>query len=331
MASSANVEAPLGLAAAEDLVPSQAGGPRTERGRRPGGGALSSLQAATGAVFLLPNLVLVTLFLLVPLAMTFYYSFTSLDRFGRSQYVGINNFADLLSDPHFRESMWNTLVFTFFTVPVPMVIGLALALLLNSVLPGRAVYRTAIFLPLVISGVATGVLGTFLFDENNGFVNRLLADLGFTGPHWQSQGSWAMTSIIVMTVWQRVGFAMIIYLAGLQGVSPELLEAAELDGASAWQRLRRITVPLLGPSTFFLLIMNIIYSFQVFDMVWAMTVGGPGYSTTTALVDAYRQAFDDHGPGLLGYGAAIGVVIYLITLLITGLQWRFSRTRDETG
>ena len=139
-----------------------------------------------------------------------------------------------------------------------------------------------------------------------------------------------MTSVIIVTVWQRVGFDMLIYLAGLQGVSPEIQEAATVDGASAWQRFRHVVFPLLGPSTFFLLIMNMIYSFQVFDTVWAMTRGGPDYATTTVSTYAYRTSFDEHGPQELGYGAAVGVVIYLITLAITAAQWRFSSTRDQT-
>jgi multiple sugar transport system permease protein len=297
--------------------------------RRPG--TLGTLQAVTGGVFLLPNLVLVAIFLLVPLAMSFYYSTQKLGSLGTSQFLGINNYSDLFSDSVFWESVENTAIFTIVTVPVGTVLGLGLAVLLNGLLPGRILYRSIIFLPLVISGVATGVLGQWMFDENNGFFNKLLATMGITGPHWQSNGHWAMTSIILVTIWQRVGFDMIIYLAGLQGVSPELLEAAKVDGATAWQRFRRITFPLLGPSTFFLLIMNIIYSFQVFDTVWAMTRGGPDFSTTTVVTYAYRESFDEHGPQLLGYGAAVGVIIYLITLLITTAQWRFSRTRDETG
>jgi multiple sugar transport system permease protein len=250
---------------------------------------------------------------------------------GGAEWLGINNYADMFRDSVFWQSLLNTAIFTVVTVPVGMALGLGIAVLLNGVLPGRTLYRSIIFLPLVISGVATGVLGTWMFDQYNGFFNKLLNAIGISGPDWQSNGKWAMASLILVTLWQRVGFDMLIYLAGLQGVSPELLEAAQIDGATAWQRFRRITVPLLGPSTFFLLIMNIIYSFQVFDTVWAMTRGGPDYSTTTLVTYAYRESFDEHGPQLLGYGAAIGVVIYLITLLITVGQWRFSRNRDQTG
>lgn len=305
-----------------------------EQGRRrytPSRGPLARAQMASASAFLVPNMVLVVLFMLIPLVLAFVISTQALGSLGSAQWLGINNYTDLLKDSVFWQTMLNTAIFTLFTVPVGMGIGLALAVLLNGLLPGRTLYRSIIFLPLVISGVATGILGQWLFDENNGFVNKGLAAIGIAGPHWQSNGTWAMASIILMTLWQRIGFDMLIYLAGLQGVNPELLEAATVDGATAWQRFRRITVPLLGPSTFFLLIMNLIYSFQVFDTVWAMTRGGPDYSTTTVVTYAYRVAFDEHGPQQLGYGAAVGVVIYLITLLVTAVQWRFSRTRDEAG
>ncbi len=310
----------------EDLV---AGGP--ERHRRPRASSLARAQAGTAGAFLLPNLVLVVIFLLIPIAMAVYYSFEKMGSLGTAQFLGVNNYLDLFRDSYFWQTLWNTLVFTVFTVPVGMALGLALAVLLNGVLPGRVVYRSIIFVPLVISGVATGVLGAWMFDQYNGFFNKLLAAIGISGPQWQSSGPWAMTSLVIMTLWQRVGFDMLIYLAGLQGVDPQLLEAATVDGASPWQRFRRVTFPLLGPSTFFLLIMNIIYSFQVFDTVWAMTRGGPDYSTTTVVTYTFREAFDEHGPQQLGYGAAIGVVIFLVTMAITVLQWRLSRTRDQAS
>ncbi len=299
--------------------------------RRPRGGGLRRAQSATAAYFLLPNLVLTALFVLLPLVLAFVISFQKLGSLGTAQWLGVNNYADLVRDSVFWETMRNTLVFTIFTVPVGMALGLAIAVLLNGVLPGRAVYRSIIFLPLVISGVSTGALGAWMFDQYNGFVNKLLVALHVTPPAWQSSGTWAMTSIILVTLWQRIGFDMLIYLAGLQGVDPQLLEAATVDGATPWQRFRRVTFPLLGPSTFFLLVMNLIYSFQVFDTVWAMTRGGPNFSTTTVVTYAYRTAFDDHGPQQLGYGSAVGVVLFVIILVITGLQWRFSSTRDEAG
>lgn len=315
----------------EDALSTPDTAPTSRRAPRRRGSAFGRTQASTAAFFLLPNLVLVAIFLLVPLALAFVISLQKLGSLGSAQFVGINNFTDLFQDSVFWESILNTTIFTVLTVPVGMVIGLGIASLLNSVLPGRAIYRSIIFLPLVVSGVATGVLGSWMFDQYNGFFNKLLSAFGLPAPSWQSNGGWAMTSLILVTLWQRIGFDMLIYLAGLQGVDPQLVEAATVDGASPWQRFRQVTFPLLGPSTFFLLIMNIIYSFQVFDTVWAMTRGGPNYSTTTVVTYAYRTSFDEHGPQELGYGAAVGVVIFAITLLVTMLQWRYSRTRDQAG
>jgi multiple sugar transport system permease protein len=253
----------------------------------------------------LPNLVLALVFLLLPLVLAVVISFQRLGSLGTARWLGFNNYLALAQDPVFWETLRNTVVFTVFTVPVGMALGLAIAALLNGVLPLRTFWRAIIFLPLVISSVATGVLGAWMFDQFNGFVNKFLALLGIAGPEWQSDGTWAMVSVILVTLWQRVGFDMIIYLAGLQGIDPAVLEAAEVDGASGWRRFRSITFPLLGPSTFFLLIMNLLYSFQIFDTVYAMTAGGPNFSTTMVVTYAYRMGFDDHGPGQLGYAAAI--------------------------
>ncbi|HEX8510065.1 MAG TPA: sugar ABC transporter permease [Propionibacteriaceae bacterium] len=285
-------------------------------------------QTLSALTFLTPNLVLVGMFLLFPLVMSFVISAQQRQSLGVPTWVGLENYAQLLRDPLFWESLRNTVVFTVLTVPTSMALGLGCALLVNGALPGRLVYRSVIFLPMVISGVATGILGLWMFDQYSGFVNKMLAAFGLAGPNWQSDGGWAMASIVLMTIWVRLGFDMLIYLAGLQSIDPQLREAARLDGAGPWQELRRITVPLLGPSTFFLLVMNLIYSFQIFDTVFAMTNGGPDYSTTMLVTYAYKTGFDERGPGELGYAAAVGVVIFLITLVITGLQWRLSRNRD---
>jgi multiple sugar transport system permease protein len=314
------------IAMDEPSDPSSAG--RNRRRRR---GVVGRTHLLSAGSFLLPNLILVGLFLIVPLFGTIIISFQKLASLGPAQYLGINNYIDLIHDSTFYQSLWNTALFTLLTVPVSMGLGLGIACLLNGVLPGRNVYRSIIFLPLVISSVSIGLLGSWMFDQNNGFVNKLLNVFGINGPAWGSDGKWAFLSVVLVTVWQRVGFGMLIYLAGLQGVDSGILEAATVDGASTWQRFRRITFPLLGPSTFFLLVMNLIYSFQVFDTVYAMTAGGPDFSTTTIVTYAYRIGFDDHGPQQLGYAAAIGVVIYLITLGITALQFRLSKQNDAIG
>ncbi|WP_210479182.1 carbohydrate ABC transporter permease [Naasia sp. SYSU D00948] len=278
-----------------------------------------------GYGFLAPNLLLMAVFLFLPIVWAIQLSFQESRGFGTPEWVGLDNYAKMAADPVFWQSLGNTLLFTAVTVPLELAAGLGLAVVLNSVLPARGLFRTIIVLPLVISGVASGMISVILFYESNGLINKVLSAVGLSPVGWQSDGGAAMVSVILTAVWLRVGFNMIIYIAGLQSVSPELYEAARIDGASAWQQFRSVTVPLVGPSTFFLLIMNVIASFQVFDLVFVMTGGGPGYSTSVLGTYAYRNGFQIREQG---YGAALGIVILLVTLLFTWVQWRTSRTRD---
>jgi multiple sugar transport system permease protein len=280
--------------------------------------------------FLAPALLLSIGFLIIPMVAAFVYSTARIAPLsGRITWLGLENYATMFGDAVFYRSLVNTALFMVITVPLSMAVGLALAVLMNSVLPGRKVVRTIIYLPLVISGVAVGLIGTFLFNETIGVFNGLATSLGLPNAAWQSSGIPAFASLVLITLWIRVGFTMIIYLAGLQAVPLELYESASVEGASGCQRFRFITFPLLGPSTFFLLIMNVIYSFQVFDTVFVLTNGGPGVATEVLGTYAYKTAF---GPARdQGYGAAIGVVIFFLTLIFTIVQWRTNRNRDETA
>lgn len=284
----------------------------------------------SGYLFAAPALVLASIFSLLPLVLAFVYSFAEIAPLsGRISWVGFANYAQMLTDATFYRALANTAVFTVLVVPISMGLGLALAVLLNSVMPARKLFRTIIYLPLVISGVAVGLIGTFFFNETIGVVNKLLAALALPGVPWQSSGVPAFASVIIVTLWIRVGFTMIIYLAGLQAVPVELQEAAQVEGAGGWQRFRFITFPLLGPSTFFLLVMSVIYSFQVFDIVFVLTNGGPGSATEVLGTYAYKTAFGAARDQ--GYGAAIGVVIFFSTLVFTVIEWRTNRTRDEVA
>lgn len=284
--------------------------------------------ALAGYSFIAPNLLILALFLFIPVGWAVGISLQSTNGFGAGDFVGLDNFARLASDPIFWQSAFNTALFTALIVPLSMGLGLGLAVLMNSVLPARGLFRTIIVLPMVISGVATALVGVLIFDQNNGVLNKLLKASGLGAIPWQSGGAAAFASVVLVTLWWRVGFNMIIYLAGLQGVEPELYESARIDGASAWKQFRYVTIPMVGPSTFFLLVMNVIYSFQVFDIVYVLTNGGPGYSTSVLVTYAYENGFVTRDQG---YAAAIGIVLLILTLIFTALQWRFSRTRDQVG
>jgi multiple sugar transport system permease protein len=284
-------------------------------------------ESIVGWSFAAPNMALLGLFLLYPLVLAAVLSFSRYTGFGAPEWIGIANYAELLSDAVFWRALLNTTVFTTATLVGSLGLGLGLAVLLNRALPGRAVFRTVVYAPMVVSGVASGLIGVLMFDENTGVIDKALIAAGLPAIPWQSNGTAAMAAVILMTVWGRTGFNMVIYLAGLQGIGPELYEAAELEGANAWQRFRSITFPLLGPATFFLLIMNVIYSFQVFDLVFVLTGGGPGNATTMLTTYAYANAFTTRAQG---YAAAIGMVLLVLMLAFAAVQWRLNRGRDVT-
>jgi multiple sugar transport system permease protein len=279
----------------------------------------------TAYAFLAPNMVLLGLFVLLPLGWAVVVSLQQTNGFGAGTFVGLANYGHLFSDPLFWRSTLNTVLFTVIVTPASMALGLAVAVLLNSVLPARGVFRSILITPMAISGVATALLGLLLFDENNGVLDKLLQAIGLPSVHWQSGGTAAFASVVLVTLWWRVGFNMLIYLAGMQSIGPELYEAARLDGAGPWQRIRYVTVPLVGPSSFFLLILNVIYSFQVFDIIFVMTGGGPQNATSVLVTYAYDQGFVTRDQG---YAAAIGMVLLVLMLVVTAVQGRFSRNRD---
>lgn len=299
--------------------------PATPRAPRRRGGRREEL---AGYAFLAPNMALLGLFVLLPLVWALGISLQSTDGFGDGVWVGLDNYARLATDGRFWRATLNTALFTVIVTPASMVLGLLAAVLLNSALPARGLFRSIVILPMAVSGVATALIGVLVFDQNSGVLDKLLRFAGLPAVPWQSGGAAAFTSVVLVTLWWRVGFNMLIYLAGLQGISPEIYEAARLDGANRWQRFRHLTVPLVGPSSFFLLIMNVIYSSQVFDIVFVLTGGGPQNATSVLVTYAYENGFEVRDQG---YAAAIGVVLLLLTLVFTAVQWRTSRNRDAVG
>lgn len=281
-------------------------------------------EAVAAWAFLSPNLLLLVVFLFVPLVWAFVLTFQRARSFGPAEWAGLDNYTRLLGDGVFWRALLNTVVFTVATVPLSVLLGLGLALLMDKALPARGVFRTVVYLPIVVSTLVTSLIGLLMFDESIGILNGLLADLG-TGPvAWQTDGTLAMVSVVLMTLWTRVGFAMVVYLAALQDVPQDVLEAARVDGAGPWATVRRVVVPMLRSTTLFLVVINVVWSFQIFDVVYVMTNGGPGYSTTMLVTYAYEEGFGP--PRNFGYGATVGVVLFLLTLLITLVQFRLQRS-----
>jgi multiple sugar transport system permease protein len=276
----------------------------------------------TPYLFIAPNLALFSVFVFFPLLYAVYVSTREWSLIDTPRYVGADNYLRLASDPLFWQSVRNTLVYSVATVPTSLALGLALALALNRELLARSFLRSLYFLPVVISSVATAVIAAWLFNDNYGVINTLLRKLGMGPVPFLSSPRWALLSLVLTTLWVRVGFCMVVYLAALQSISPSYHDAAEVDGASRWQRFRHITWPLLRPATFLLLILNVIYSFQVFDLIFVMTGGGPGFSTTMVVQYIYQSAFVSSE---MGYASAMGIVLFAMILGFTLLQWRVNR------
>jgi len=283
-------------------------------------------EAWAGLVLATPALLVFTVFMFVPLVMTVWYSLNRYSGFGRMRFLGLDNYRTIAGDPTFWQALLNTVVLTVVTVPLGIVTGLGAALLLNKAMPARALFRALVYVPVVISGVAAGIIWLRLFDPLIGLFNQLLGSVGLTEIDWQGNGLAAMASIVIVTTWQGIGFGMVVYLAGLQGIPGELYEAGAVDGAVGWLRFWHITWPLLRPTTFFLVVYSVIGSFQVFDVVYVLTRGGPGTSTTFLVQYAYDQGFNQRRQG---YAAAIGTILYVIVLAFTVLQWRLDKGRDE--
>jgi ABC-type sugar transport system permease subunit len=273
-------------------------------------------------LFIAPNLALFTAFSFLPLIYAVYISLHDWGLIGESSFIGVRNYLRLWQDPLFWRALANTLVYAAGTVPSAMAIGLLLALALNRRLPARSLLRSLYFLPLVVSAVATGTIAAWIFNDNYGVLNAILARGGGPRVAWLSSPHWALPSLILTTLWVRVGFCMVVYLAALQSIPQMYYEAARIDGASALTRFWHITLPLLKPATFLLLVLSVIYSFHVFDLIYVMTGGGPGFSTTMLVQYIFRSAFLTSE---MGYASALGVALYGLILAFTILQWRASR------
>lgn len=280
----------------------------------------------TPYVFIGPAAVLFAAFSLIPIIIAITLSFQDTQTLGEGQWVGLDNFQQMGSDMLFRTALVNTLVFTVGTVPTSMAIGLGLAVALNRPLFGRGVLRAMFFVPMVAAGVVVGVVMSWIFNTDYGVANNALQMIGLDRVPWLTSPNLAMFTLIVVVVWTRIGFCMVIYLGALQSIPQEVKEAAAIDGANRWARFRSITFPMLRPTTSILLILNVVFSLQAFDVIYVMTGGGPGFSTTVLIQYVFRSAFQD---GEMGYAAALGLVLAAILLAITLVRQRAAKRAES--
>ncbi|MFJ5720833.1 carbohydrate ABC transporter permease [Streptomyces sp. NPDC093149] len=281
-------------------------------GRAPAGPGRRRQRA--GMLMVAPALLHASLWIGLPVVASVVLAFTKYDVLTAPQFVGLDNFRDMMDDAVFRKSVVNTVIYTFFTVPFGMMLGLLVALALHTGLKARGIFRTAVFLPQVTATVAIALVWLWIYNPGNGLLNTLLSFLGIDGPAWLSSTSWAMPSVILVGVWQGIGMKMLIYLAALQSLPKELYEAASVDGASKVRQFFSITLPLLKPATFFVLITSMISAFQSFDQIYILTDGGPANSTTMMTYEIYKSAFREFR---VGYACAQSLVLFVLLMGFT--------------
>ncbi len=270
--------------------------------------------------FIAPNFIGFAVFTLVPIIFAFALAFLNWDGSNHITWAGLDNFKYLLTDDQFHAAFKNTLIYALGTVPLTLVMALFIAVLLNQKIKARNFFRTVNFFPYVASLVAVAAVWNALFNPSMGPVNMILKSLGVENPPgWSADKDWAMFSVIFFSVWKNMGYYMIIYLAGLQGINSELYEAASIDGVNTWQKFWYVTLPQLASTTFFVLIMLTIQCFKVYDIVFMLTQGGPGTSTLVMVYDIYNKAFISWD---LGLASAEAMVLFLMVLIVTLIQMK---------
>ena len=290
----------------------RAAAPPTRR-RRPG----RVRYALTVLVFLAPSAVPLVLFTLVPMLRALWTSLHQWNLLAPMKWVGLDNYLHLLQDPETHRAFANTAYYIAGYLPLVYLGGLGLALALNAAIPLRNFLRGVYFLPVVASWIVVALIWRWLLNPSVGIVNYLLGLIGITGPGWWTDPAWAMPSIILASAWKDLGFVMVILLAGLQGIPQDLYEAARVDGAGWWSRLFHITLPMLSPTTFFVVVISLINGFQVFDQVYAMTGGGPAGASTVVVQQVYDLTFRY---GQAGMASALSWLLFLVVLAVTIIQ-----------
>jgi len=282
----------------------------------------------TSFSFVLPALILMAIFLFYPIGYLIWLAFEKWDLLGTPVFVGFHNFYNIIFGPFssdFMKSVGVTVLFVILAMPAQVGLGLFLAVILERELKGKAFFRSTFFFPMVISFVAAGITFKWLFDNQLGMIPAALASAGIPFPNWHADGTWGVIIIVITNTWKVAGFSMILYIAGLEGISNDLYEAAEIDGVrSAWQRFRFISWPLIVPTTALLVITNTIGSFQAFVPFFVMTTGGPGGDTTSIVYYIYNNFASQ-----TGLASAAATLFLIAVLAITAVQLSIARQREQ--
>lgn len=279
---------------------------------------LSNNKTFMGLIFILPALLGVFIFIIIPVFFSFGLSFVKWDLLNKPEFVGLNNYLEIFTDPIFGKIILNTIVFAISTSILGVLIPLALACILNSKIRGSEFFKTAYFLPFITPMIVIAVIWQWIFDPNIGILNHILK----LHINWLYDTNFAMPAIIIVSVWKLIGYNMIIFLSGLSALNQSLFEAAKIDGANAIDTFKLVTVPLLSPTIFFVVIITCINSFQIFDLIYLMTQGGPLDSTNVLVYAIYKNAFEYFK---IGQASAIAYVLFVIILALSLIQWNLRK------
>jgi multiple sugar transport system permease protein len=279
----------------------------------------------TAMLFLSPSIIIVAIFVVFPILFSFYLSFHEWNMFSTDRdFVGIQNYRVMFADAEFWRVFGHTTVYTLGTVPVNMALALLVAYVLNKRIRGKRFLRAAFFTPVIISSVAAAVIWRWVFDPSMGLINLALTSLNLPSVNWINDPTAAMASLMIVGVWKTFGINMILFSAGLSGIPDQYYEAAEIDGAGRFAKFWHITIPLLSPTTLFILVLSIIGSFQVFDLVYVLTYGGPLGSTKVLVFYLYEHAFRYFN---MGYASAVAYLLFFVLFVLTLIQIRFFKNR----
>lgn len=279
---------------------------------------LSNNQRFAGWLFILPALLGTLIFIIIPVICSFGLSFTKWDLLNPIEFIGFANYQELFKDNLFYKILLNTVVFAIATSVLGVIIPLILATILNSKIRGSEFYKTAYFLPFITPMIVIGIVWEWIFDPNIGLLNHILR----LNINWLYDTHYAMIALIIVSVWKLIGYNMVIFLSGLSGISQSMFEAAKIDGATTLQIFKNITIPLLSPTIFFVVVITAISSFQVFDLIYLMTEGGPLDSTNVLVYAIYKNAFEYFN---VGKASAIAYVLFVIILILTLIQWNLRK------
>ncbi len=288
------------------------------------GMVLQIKKSVIGWIFVLPSFAVFMIFMVAPIIMGFWYSLTDYTGLSKDcNFIGFQNYLKMFQDRYFIVSIKNNIIYAVLYSLLTLMISLALATLLNQLTKLKKLFRMVFFLPYISSMVSVAIIWKAIFNPSGGPLNSVLMQIGIENPpHWLSSTTWALYSVIIVSIWKTCGYYMLIFLAGMQNISEDLYEAASLDGAGKWQRYKSITLPLLSPTIFLNMILITINSFQVFDLISVMTDGGPGISTNVLAYRIYDESFKSMH---MGYASAIAYVLFVIILLITLVQFTIQK------